>query len=120
MQSAIVKPPPYSKPATVKGYEYVATWNNPRPGAEDFFDAKTMTFAVVGKEVSSTGTPHLQIYVQFKPREKPYTRRWVSKKYFSNAWCTPAHASPSENLAYCSKDNNYKTFGEMRFEKYKP
>ena len=62
-----------------------------------------------GREVSSTGTPHLQGYVVFenavaKPSE-------VFKK-FGNGWFGVAKGSAEDNIEYTGKDGDFTEFGQ--------
>lgn len=59
----------------------------------------------IGKEVSSTGTPHLQAYFHFKNQ----IRFSTLKKMFPRAHIEKARGSAQDNLRYCSKDGDFQT-----------
>lgn len=60
-------------------------------------------FLVFGREKApSTGTPHLQGYVEFK---KPMRRRTVVRALGGKCWVTQARGTAEESIEYCSKDD---------------
>lgn len=67
--------------------------------------ADTLTHYIIGKEVGENETPHLQIYL--------YNKNAISfdsiKKIVPRAHIEKAKGKISDNLKYCSKDNNYIT-----------
>jgi len=66
-------------------------------------------YAIVGREVGDSGTPHLQGYVQFPRRHNLSTVRAL---IHSGAHFEPARGGYESNKSYCSKDGNYREFGE--------
>lgn len=83
---------------------WVGTWNNYPPGAEglimDYFDR----YSVVGREVGSRGTPHLQIYGVLKN-----SRNWSAlRAKFPNCYWAPARGDAMQNFTYCSKGGDYE------------
>jgi hypothetical protein len=58
------------------------------------------TYIIVGDEVGSSGTPHLQCYLHFKSG-KTFTS---IKKKFSTAHIEDAKGSAKDNKKYCSKE----------------
>jgi len=62
---------------------------------------------IVGKEIGSEGTPHLQGYVYFENQKK-----WDQAiKWFDNnrIHIEIAKGNKKQNFKYCSKENNYET-----------
>ena len=57
--------------------------------------------AIIGKEVSESGTPHLQGYIEFKKKCRPLSLGLSKKIHFEKA-----RGSKEENEAYCSKEEN--------------
>jgi len=72
------------------------------------------SYAVVGKEVGESGTPHLQGYVKMR-------KRTAAKKAFndlaalfeSRPHMEVAKGSAKKNRVYCSKDGDFAEFGEI-------
>lgn len=61
---------------------------------------------IIGKEVGEQGTPHLQGYVELKNSIRP-TELKLSK---SIHW-EVSKGNEEQNINYCSKENNYISFG---------
>ena len=76
------------------------------------FDPDSMCYLTFGREVApSTGTPHLQGYVQFNSRQYlTYLRSVISDR----GRYTIAEGSPEDNRRYCQKDGDFEEFGELR------
>lgn len=67
-------------------------------------------YMVVGKEVATTGTQHLQGYVYFKNAR---TLDQVKQKLnCDRLHLEKARGNPEQNLLYCSKDGDYVELGE--------
>lgn len=66
-------------------------------------------YLIYGKEVSSSGTPHLQIYIYFENAVKFSTL----KKKFPTAHIEVARGSPEQNREYCSKEADFEEIGEL-------
>lgn len=86
------------------------------------FQEKRVVYYVVGKEVSTTGTPHLQGYLELNTR----SRLTELKRILPRTWhLEPARGSGEDNFAYCTKDNNFVTEGipifslNLMFQAYK-
>ena len=67
-------------------------------------------YGIIGKEVGESGTPHLQIYMQFNNR-KSFN---VVKNKFPTAHIESAKGSPEDNRTYCSKENNFIEIGTLQ------
>eukprot|EP01046_Picozoa_sp_COSAG06_P052502 COSAG06_NODE_8831_length_2059_cov_172.021939_2_plen_287_part_00 len=59
---------------------------------------------IIGKEVGESGTPHLQIYINFYKK----TRFSAIKKINNRFHIESAKGSEIENIKYCSKDGKYE------------
>lgn len=86
-------------------YRFVLTVNNytdvDLQVCQALYEDEDVVCMVVGNEVSSTGTPHLQMYLR---TIKPH--RWSHwKKRFPGSHIEIAHGTDEENLAYCSKES---------------
>ena len=78
------------------------------PDAEFLKGPPPIKYLCFGKEVSSTGTPHLQMYVSFVnavAQPSQYFRR------FGNGHFIPANGTADQNAEYCSKEGDFTEFG---------
>lgn len=68
-------------------------------------------YFIYGKEICpSTGTPHLQCYVNLKnPKSFNGLKKLLGNRY-SIRQC---NGTPKQNYDYCSKDGDFKEFGEL-------
>jgi len=67
-------------------------------------------YLVFGRELSSTGTPHLQGYVIFTTAHR---LRAAKQSLGSDRFhLQVARGTPSQNRTYCTKENDYEEFGE--------
>jgi len=87
------------------------TFNNYTPGDYDTVETfmEECRYAVVGKEGSANGTPHLQGYCYFRNAKRFST---VKAKLARAHW-EPAIGTPIQNRTYCSKEGNYKEWGTI-------
>ncbi|AXQ65295.1 MAG: putative viral replication protein [Circular genetic element sp.] len=76
----------------------------------EFLAKDRVAYAIVGKEVSDTGTPHLQGYIRLV---NATTRSAVSKQ-IPKSFIEVAKCDDLPNRVYCSKGGNYAEFGEIR------
>jgi len=65
-------------------------------------------YAVIGREVGESGTPHLQGYICFK---RAYRFSTIKDRYLPRCHIEVAAGSPGSNLRYCSKSGNFKVIG---------
>lgn len=69
----------------------------------------------IGKEVGENGTPHLQGYVEFKKKIRPF-----SLKLSEKIWWKKCKGNRQSNLDYCSKDGDFiSNFPTKKVEKPK-
>lgn len=66
-------------------------------------------YAIVGREVGESGTPHLQGYIMFA---RAYRFKSVKDRFFPRCHIEVAAGSIGSNIKYCSKDGEYREFGE--------
>jgi len=70
---------------------------------------KQLKYMIIGKEVGEEGTPHLQGYIVFQ-NQKTFDQ---AKKLISlRAHIEKPVGNAKQNIAYCSKDEEYFEFGE--------
>jgi len=100
-----------------KEYRHFAfTLNNPEADYEDMLikmvDKLEVNYIIVGKEIApTTGTPHLQGYVQLS-KKKYFT---TIQKYLPKAHITKCVGSSQDNVNYCNKtDDNPYEWGIVR------
>jgi len=65
---------------------------------------------IVGKEVSSTGTPHLQGYISLRRRRN---LGYVRSEFGSRIHFEIARGTARQNREYCSKDGNFAEGGNI-------
>lgn len=71
-------------------------------------DRVKIKYLIYGKEIGKEGTPHLQGFICFKD-----AKTWkVVHKYLPSWWCHYTNSSADANIKYCSKDGDFKEFGE--------
>ena len=78
------------------------------PDAEFLKGPPPIKYLCFGKEVSSTGTPHLQMYVSFVnavAQPSQYFRRFGSGHFI------PANGTAEQNAEYCAKQGDFTEFG---------
>ena len=78
------------------------------PDAEFLKGPPPIKYLCFGKEVSSTGTPHLQMYVSFAnavAQPSQYFRRFGSGHFI------PANGTADQNAEYCRKDGDFTELG---------
>ena len=97
---------------------WVFTLNNPTDDEEqrlgDTFGAgQPFRYAVFGREVGESGTPHLQ---GFFILTSPKRRSWLSRTILGRLHLEPARGTSTQAADYCKKDGNYDEFGELPTE----
>ena len=88
------------------------TWNNyPSSAIEDIKEwlaRNNARYAIIGKEVGASGTPHLQGYVMLSGQ-----LRFSSIKHDFPTWhIEKARGTSQQNRVYCTKDNDFVEIGE--------
>lgn len=95
-----------------KHRSYSFTLNNYTEEDEQRVQALEAKYIVYGRETASTGTPHLQGYLQFK---NPRSFNSVKKSLGKTAHIEPSKGNAEQNRAYCSKqDENFFEKGEVQ------
>lgn len=97
---------------------FAFTWNNYNKHEGYFeelcyileFPLEANYFIFAHEVAPTTGTPHLQGYVQLKKRK--YFN--AIKKLLPEIHITLVHGSSQENIDYCKKDDNYYEYGTLR------
>jgi hypothetical protein len=77
---------------------------------QEYFESGNAKYVILGFEVAPTsGTPHIQGYIQFSKPTKvgPLAKKW-------KAWFKRANGNDQENFNYCSKGGRFMEFGERR------
>lgn len=93
---------------------YVFTHNNYSAATLEHYGSiasdESCVYLVYGKEVApTTGTPHLQGYVQFSVRK----RINVVRRLFPGAHLELARGTPEQCRNYCIKDGDFTEFGDF-------
>jgi len=96
----------------LKHRNYCITINNYT--AEQFETLKTIApskykYIVIGKEVGESGTPHLQIYVEFK---NPRSFKSVKKEFY-NGHLELRKGTPIQASDYCKKEADFYEYGTI-------
>lgn len=78
---------------------------------EEEFAALRARYLVSGLEEGESGTPHLQMYVEFS---SPQRMSAIKKVLGSGIHCEVARGKAQEAANYCMKDNTFVEFGELR------
>jgi Putative viral replication protein len=71
---------------------------------------RDVQYLVCGKEVASTGTPHLQGYVQFKTKIR---LAQVQSRIKKNMHCSVARDQEG-SITYCKKEGNWFEVGQLK------
>lgn len=85
-------------------------WNNYPDNWNEILEPVLMAHAVgytIGKEVGKCGTKHLQGYVQFEKKKRPFPGLGLPKQIH---W-EPAKGSREQNDTYCTKDGDFIRWG---------
>ncbi len=91
-----------------KSRHWCFTLNNPQPGEIDFSD-ENHSYMIAGTEVGEKGTPHIQGYIVFNIRVRlTGVKKWLPRAHFEIM-----RGNPSQAIAYCKKDGDFREFGEV-------
>lgn len=94
-----------------QAYRWVLTLNNyTEDDYKDLCDLPVQ-YSIIGKEVSATGTPHLQAYFNFGVRNR--LRLATVKKYAPKGHWEVAKGNDEQNKAYCSKGSDFIEHGTI-------
>lgn len=67
-------------------------------------------YAIVGREVGASGTPHLQGYILFK---RSYRFQTIKDRYLPRCHIEVAAGNAQSNRTYCSKDGDFVEYGDI-------
>lgn len=100
---------------------WVFTLNNPTDDEEqrlaDHFElGDPFRYAVFGREVGDSGTPHLQGFIILTT---PKRRNWLTQRFFPRCYLEPAVADSTAASDYCKKTGVFDEFGELPSEQGK-
>lgn len=88
---------------------FALTWNNYKDEDLEKIANTGHSYIIVGKEVGKSGTPHYQIYVEYK---NPITFSQCIKKFYKKAHVEVARSDAETNITYCSKEDKIFEEGE--------
>lgn len=100
-----------------RGKSFCFTLNNPTDQETDRIATLfnngvsngSIVYAIVGREVASTGTPHLQGFIHFSNRRRVDSVRAMLRR----AHFEVARGTPDDNHRYCSKDGDFDEYGDL-------
>lgn len=69
-----------------------------------------VTYAVIGKEVGESGTPHLQMHISFTKKLRLTS---VKKLTSTRVHCEPNRGTPLESSTYCKKEGDFDEYGSV-------
>lgn len=73
-------------------------------------DGPSVDYAVVAREVSSTGTPHLQMHISFS---KKLRLTAVKKLISARVHAAERRGTPAQSSDYCKKDGDFDEYGKL-------
>jgi len=95
---------------TKKFRNWVFTWNNYPENYKEILADLSAKYLICGEEIApTTGTPHLQGYMEF---ENPRIRKSIFKKCKGMGFAEAANAEAAPNEKYTSKDGKTFTYGD--------
>lgn len=93
------------------------TLNNPTDGESqllaELLDSEHCDYAVVGREVGDSNTPHLQGYVIFTNRKR---FRGAKALLGDRVHLEPARGNDTQASQYCKKDGDFDEYGSLQNE----
>jgi Putative viral replication protein len=98
---------------------YVFTLNNPTEDEEQFIYEWCSTntrYAIIGREVGSSGTPHLQGFLIL---ERPQRFSFLQRNLCARLHVEAARGTSQQAAEYCRKEGLYEEFGELPTEQGK-
>lgn len=102
-------PPRVRSLAQTTSRGWCLTINNYTEAHVAAFDAYECEYKIRGFEIAASGTPHLQAYI-FKKKKASGAQL---KRLLPTAHLELAKGTPQQNRTYCSKDGDFKEFGEI-------
>jgi hypothetical protein len=78
----------------------------------NLFSEGHVRYLVFGREVSSTGTPHIQGYLQLE-KKKRFTQVQSILPFGCHLDAEYQNSSPQNNRIYCTKDGDWEEFGTI-------
>lgn len=78
---------------------------------ENIQDEADVTYIIWGKELSDTGTPHLQGYIEFSRRHRLQQLKRITGLRRSHI--EPRRGSAQEAATYCRKDGQFREYGTI-------
>ncbi len=89
------------------GKRWILVWNNYPDDWLKILDVPEVSHFVFGREVGQNGTPHIQGYLWFAAKQRPFT---IYPKNRDIHW-EVARGTLLQNIAYATKDMNYVVKG---------
>lgn len=86
------------------------TINNPADDCHDMDLCVGYTYCVIGAEISDSGTPHYQGFIQMPNR----VRQSAMKKLLPRAHLEVMRGTSTQAMEYCKKDGVFQEFGEFQ------
>ncbi|AIF76253.1 Rep [Circovirus cia] len=84
-------------------------WTEEEYGLIESTLRSSVKYAIIGKEVGESGTPHLQGFANFKKKLRLSTLKKLPG--FTRAHVQPANGTDLQNQKYCQKEKNYLEIG---------
>lgn len=75
-------------------------------------DTGSITYAICGREIGESETPHLQAYIYYKNSNEVSMKTWEKRLGTTRYHIEVSRGTPLDNKKYCSKENNFQEWGE--------